>query len=140
MIHKTNALSNWAINNKATVLVITAIIFLAGINSYKSMPNEAFPEVVMPEIFVTTIYPGNSALDIEKLLQLQLPMQNLEGFDFKMPTAEELKTMKKGMSRTNSPKENHKPKKKKDKPGEAPKWVQSKRSAASKLGRSKHRR
>lgn len=82
------------------------------------------------------------ALDIEKLLKMKLPMQNLDGFDFKAPTAEELKALKKGPSRTTSPKANQKPKtgKKKAKPGESPKWVQSKRNAASKLGRAKNRR
>ena len=83
MIHKKNALSNWAINNKATVLVITAIIFFAGIKSYNSMPNEAFPEVVMPEIFVTTVYPGNSALDMEKLVTrpLEKEINQISGID-----------------------------------------------------------
>lgn len=83
MIHKQNALSNWAINNKATVLVITAIIFLAGINSYNSMPNEAFPEVVMPEIFVVTVYPGNSPLDMEKLVTrpLEKEINQISGVD-----------------------------------------------------------
>ncbi|HIP36679.1 MAG TPA: efflux RND transporter permease subunit [Crocinitomix sp.] len=91
MIHKTNALSNWAINNKATVLVITAIIFLAGINSYKSMPNEAFPEVVMPEIFITTIYPGNSALDIEKLITrpLEKEINQTTGIDKILSTSKQ---------------------------------------------------
>ena len=83
MTHKTNALSNWAINNKATVLVITVIIFLAGINSYNSMPNEAFPEVVMPRVFITTIYPGNSALDMEKLITrpLEKEINQITGVD-----------------------------------------------------------
>lgn len=83
MEHKTNALSNWAINNKVTVLVITAIIFFAGITSYNSMPNEAFPEVVMPEIFITTVYPGNSALDMEKLVTrpLEKEINKISGVD-----------------------------------------------------------
>ncbi len=83
MKHKTNAISNWAINNKATVLVITAIIFFAGIKSYNSMPNEAFPEVIMPEIFITTIYPGNSALDMEKLVTrpIEKEINKISGVD-----------------------------------------------------------
>lgn len=83
MEHKTNALSNWAIKNKVTVLVITAIIFFAGITSYNSMPNEAFPEVVMPEIFITTVYPGNSALDMEKLVTrpLEKGINKISGVD-----------------------------------------------------------
>jgi multidrug efflux pump subunit AcrB len=91
MLHKENALSNWAINNKATVLVITAIIFLAGINSYNSMPNEAFPEVVMPEIFVTTIYPGNSSLDMEKLVTrpLEKEINQISGIDKVISTSKQ---------------------------------------------------
>lgn len=61
-------LSSWAISNKTTVFVITFIILLAGITSYQSMPRENFPEIVIPQIFVSTPYPGNSALDIEKLI------------------------------------------------------------------------
>jgi len=61
-------LSSWAISNKTTVFVITFIILLAGIFSYRSMPRENFPEIVIPQIYVSTPYPGNSALDIEKLI------------------------------------------------------------------------
>ena len=61
-------LSTWAIQNRMTVFVITFMIIFAGIFSYQSMPREAFPEIVIPQIFITTPYPGNSALDIEKLI------------------------------------------------------------------------
>ncbi|MDO6738353.1 DEAD/DEAH box helicase [Wenyingzhuangia sp. 2_MG-2023] len=80
------------------------------------------------------------AIDIEKLLKLKLPLQNLEGYAFKAPTADELKALKKGPSRTSSPKAAQKPRtaKKKVKAGEAPKWVQNKKSAESKLGRKRN--
>jgi len=61
-------LSTWSINNKMTVFVIIGMIFLAGIFSYQSMPRESFPEIVVPQIYIATPYPGNSALDIEKLI------------------------------------------------------------------------
>ncbi|MCF6213370.1 MAG: efflux RND transporter permease subunit [Flavobacteriaceae bacterium] len=61
-------LSTWSIRNKMTVYVILFIIFLAGVSSYLGMPREAFPEISAPEVYVTTPYPGNSALDIEKLV------------------------------------------------------------------------
>ncbi len=91
MIHKTNKISTWAINNKATVLVITAIIFLAGLNSYNSMPNEAFPEVVIPEIYVTTFYPGNSSLDMEKLITrpLEKEINQISGIDHIISTSKQ---------------------------------------------------
>ena len=67
-ILKEFKISTWSINNKMTVFVLIAMIFLAGIFSYKSMPREAYPEIIIPEIYIATPYPGNSALDIEKLV------------------------------------------------------------------------
>ena len=55
---KTFGLSNLAIDNRTTVYVITAIIVLAGWLAYSGLPKEAFPEVVMPEIYINTPYPG----------------------------------------------------------------------------------
>ena len=67
-IQKEFALSSKAIDNRITVFVLTIIIFLMGLISYISMPSEAFPEIITPEIYVGTPYPGNSPLDIEKLV------------------------------------------------------------------------
>lgn len=76
-------LSSWAVNNRTTVFVILALIFLAGISAYRSMPAEAFPEVVTPEIYVGTPYPGNSPLDIEKLITrpLEKEINAISGVD-----------------------------------------------------------
>ncbi len=76
-------LSTWSIHNKMTVFVIIVMIFLAGIFSYESMPREAFPEIVVPEIYVATPYPGNSALDIEKLITrpLEKEINGISGVD-----------------------------------------------------------
>jgi multidrug efflux pump subunit AcrB len=61
-------LSTWAVNNRVTVAVLTLMIVFSGLISYVSMPRENFPEIVVPQIYVATPYPGNSALDIEKLI------------------------------------------------------------------------
>ena len=61
-------LSTLSVNNRTTVFVITAIIILAGIAAYQAMPKAAFPDLVMPTIYVGTPYPGNSPADIEKLI------------------------------------------------------------------------
>ena len=61
-------LSTLAINNRTTVFVLTIIIIIAGIFAYTSMPKAAFPDVVIPKIYVGTPYPGNSPIDIEKLI------------------------------------------------------------------------
>ena len=58
-------LSSASINNRMTVMVILVILVIAGVASYIGMPREAFPEVVVPQIYVGTPYPGNSPVDIE---------------------------------------------------------------------------
>ena len=82
-ILKEYKLSTWSINNKMTVFVIIAMIFIAGIFSYKSMPRESFPEIVVPQIYIATPYPGNSALDIEKLVTrpLEKEINGISGVD-----------------------------------------------------------
>ena len=67
-ILKEFSLTTISLKNKTTVFVLLIIIFLVGLGSYISMPRESFPEVVIPQIFIGTPYPGNSPLDIEKLI------------------------------------------------------------------------
>lgn len=54
------ALSTLAVNNRKTVFLIAAIIFLGGFLSYTSMPKENFPELQIPEIYVGIAKPGSS--------------------------------------------------------------------------------
>lgn len=65
---KEFGLSSWAINNKTTMYVLIAVFFYLGISAFFSMPRESFPEVNQTKIYVSTIYPGNTAEDIEKLI------------------------------------------------------------------------
>jgi multidrug efflux pump len=57
-----------SLKNKTTVYIITALLVFFGIFSYNRMPRELMPEVVIPYIFVQTIYPGNSPVEIENLI------------------------------------------------------------------------
>lgn len=61
-------LSNWALNNRKVVMVLTFLIFVWGVYTYINVPKESFPEIVVPTIYVGTAYPGNSGEDIEKLI------------------------------------------------------------------------
>ena len=58
--------SSWAIDHRTIIYVIMAIFFILGISSYFNMPRESFPEINDTKIFVSTIYPGNTAEDIER--------------------------------------------------------------------------
>lgn len=70
-------LSSWSIDNKKTVFVIIAIILFGGLLSYSSLPREAYPEIIESKIYVSSIYPGNAAEDVEKLITKPLE----EAFD-----------------------------------------------------------
>jgi multidrug efflux pump subunit AcrB len=67
-IDKEFKLSSWAISNKTTMYVLMAFILILGITAYFSMPREDFPEIKETKIYISSIYPGNTAEDIEKLI------------------------------------------------------------------------
>jgi multidrug efflux pump len=66
--------TSWSIDNKVAIYVATVIICLAGIMTYNSLPKENFPEVVFPQIYVATVYPG-APEDIENLISKQIEKQ-----------------------------------------------------------------
>ncbi len=68
-------LSSWSIDNRTTILIMTILITLAGIFSYMAIPKEQFPDVVIPQIFITTIYPGASPSDMEQLVTKPIEKQ-----------------------------------------------------------------
>ena len=60
--------SSWAINNKTSIYIMTIIITLAGIMSYNGLPKEQFPEVVFPQIIISTVQAGTSPKDMENIV------------------------------------------------------------------------
>ena len=78
---KESFISSWAVDNRTTVYVITFIIVVLGIFSFFSMPRESFPEVVQNNIYISSIYPGNSAEDVEKVVtkELEDKFKNVSG-------------------------------------------------------------
>jgi len=67
-LDKEFGLSSWAINNKTTIYVVITLILFLGFSAYKSMPRESFPEIKETKIYINSIFPGNTAEDIEKLI------------------------------------------------------------------------
>ena len=67
-IDKDFKLSSWAINNKTTIYVLMFLFLYIGISSYFTMPRENFPEISETKIYISSVYPGNTAEDIEKLI------------------------------------------------------------------------
>lgn len=67
-IHRKFKPTYLAIKNKTTVYILTVLLVFFGMFSYKMMPRELFPEIVVPYIFIQTVYPGNSPVDIENFI------------------------------------------------------------------------
>ncbi|MCW5925165.1 MAG: efflux RND transporter permease subunit [Saprospiraceae bacterium] len=67
--------TSWSIDNRTSIFIITVLITFAGLMSYNSLPKEQFPDVVVPTIFVSTIYPGASPSDMEQLVTKPIEKQ-----------------------------------------------------------------
>lgn len=70
--------TSWAINNKTSIYVLTLMLCLFGWMSYRAIPKEQFPDLVIPTFIVSTIYPGTSPTDIETLVTRFIE-KNLKG-------------------------------------------------------------
>lgn len=67
--------SSWAIENRTAIYVLTVIIAIIGYSSYLGLPKENFPEVIIPKIFIQTVYPGTSPANMENLVTKQIEKQ-----------------------------------------------------------------
>ena len=76
---KEFAPSSWAVNNSTTMYVVMALVLYLGIDAYFNMPREDYPEIKENIVFVSSIYPGNTAEDLEKLIN-----ETMEIFDGKI--------------------------------------------------------
>ena len=74
-------ITTWAVDNATSVFILTVMILLFGIQSYDDMPKEQYPEITMPQVFVNTVYFGNSASDIENLVTrpIEKELQSITG-------------------------------------------------------------
>jgi len=81
---KTFKPTDWAINNKTAVYLITLIISLWGIGLFVSFPKEQFPDVVIPNIYVQTVNVGNSPKEIESLVTrpIEKQLKGITGVNF----------------------------------------------------------
>jgi len=67
-IDKEFKLSSWAIDNKTTIYVLMVLILFLGVSAFYNMPRENFPEIKETKIYISSVFPGNTAEDIEKLI------------------------------------------------------------------------
>ena len=66
--HKEFKPSSWVIDNKVAAWVLTIVLAILGMNAYIDLPKESFPDITLPNIYVSVIYPGTSPKDMENLI------------------------------------------------------------------------
>ncbi len=85
MSHKNKefGISSWAVDNRVTVYILTLLIVITGIIAYVTMPREDFPEIIENKIYISSVFPGNSAEDVEKLIikPLEKEVKNITGVE-----------------------------------------------------------
>jgi HAE1 family hydrophobic/amphiphilic exporter-1/multidrug efflux pump len=58
--------SKFFINRPNFAIVVSLIIIIAGIMAIRTLPVQEYPDVVPPQIIVSTTYPGADAITLEK--------------------------------------------------------------------------
>ncbi len=61
--------------NRTTVFLLTILVTITGYLIFNSLPKEQFPEIVVPQIYVNTVYAGTAPADIENLINKPLEKQ-----------------------------------------------------------------
>ncbi len=77
--------TSFAVDHRTSMMVLLAIITILGLYSYMTTPKESFPEIEVPMIAISTIYPGVSPGDMESLVTRPL--------EDKLNTISDLKTL-----------------------------------------------
>ncbi len=65
----------WLSQNRTTVYIFTCIIFVAGFGIYRGLPKEQFPDIVVPQMVIQTVYAGTTPADIENVINKPIEKQ-----------------------------------------------------------------
>ena len=67
--------TTWSINNRTFIYLLILFVSFVGIYKFNTLPKEQFPDIVIPTIYVQSIYVGNSPKDIENLVTRPIEKQ-----------------------------------------------------------------
>ncbi len=72
--------SDTAIKKSTTVVVLTILLIIFGVYSYRELPRESDPDITIPNVFVSTNYRGVSPADMETAVTIEIE-KKLKGLD-----------------------------------------------------------
>lgn len=67
--------TSWSIKNRTSIYLLILFVSIVGIFQFVTLPKEQFPDIVIPTVFVQTIYVGNSPKDMENLVTIPIEKQ-----------------------------------------------------------------
>jgi multidrug efflux pump subunit AcrB len=67
--------TSWSVTNKTAIYLIIIFVTIWGASKFVTTPKEQFPDIVIPTIYIQTIYVGNSPKDIENLVTKPIEKQ-----------------------------------------------------------------
>jgi len=62
----------FSLKNRSFVFLLTLLVIVLGVVSYRNTPIEAFPDVTNTEITIITQWPGRSAEEMEKFVSVPI--------------------------------------------------------------------
>src|SRR3984957_5200139 len=68
-------LTNVVLHHRAIVLALLVAFILAGINAFRQLPVEAYPDVTNVSVQIITLFPGHAAEEVERLVTI--PLENV---------------------------------------------------------------
>ncbi|MDR1860829.1 MAG: efflux RND transporter permease subunit [Bacteroidales bacterium] len=86
-MNNNGGITAWAIHNRRIVLLLTGLLFIAGIYALLEMPKQEMPQFVIRQGVVIGVFPGATSLEVEQ--QLTKP---LERYLFTFPEVNRKKT------------------------------------------------
>ncbi|RMG43851.1 MAG: efflux RND transporter permease subunit [Acidobacteria bacterium] len=75
------ALTRAALRRPLTIYMLMALSVIGGLAAYRALPRESFPEIRIPLIVVSTVYPGSSPSDVEAQVtrKIETELKGLSG-------------------------------------------------------------
>jgi multidrug efflux pump len=67
--------TTWSIKNKTSIYLVMLFVSIWGVYQFVTLPKEQFPDIVIPTIYVSTTYVGNSPKDMENLVTRPIEKQ-----------------------------------------------------------------
>jgi multidrug efflux pump subunit AcrB len=84
--------TTWSVKNKTSIYLMMLFITIWGVYQFMTLPKEQFPDIVVPTVYVQTVYVGNSPKDIENLVTrpIEKQLKGMSGVKVKKITSTSL--------------------------------------------------